>query len=392
MMRCTDFSTCEKWLLLLLTLLYSVQGQTLAQDCTTVNTIWRKLNQTTSIPSNCCNATYGITCSTTRVQSINWSNKNLVGPIPTEFGLLTGLKTLLLMGNKLNGVIPESMASLTSLTTWRMGGNHLAGPLPSWIGNLTALTWFGVAGNWFNGTIPSTLGNLKNLIRLNLSNNKFTGSIPDSFGNLRALTSLWIQGNQLSRHPLSLTSLNASIIVHPNPLYDVPYNVVKPASIGVLSGITLANFIQTDVISKKRQVTANSVTLSDLLAMCPLSNVTSADVPAGCIAGVYNTYCTNPANATLLMQCQNAYNQAFAASIFSSLGAVCPAWKKGPRSAACSLAVATYSYNYTLGYDATSGKTAYLLLNSTQAAQLVSNILGSPKYAPCPYPAPTCNW
>ena len=46
-------------------LMKTVNGQTIAQDCAIVNTIWQKLGQT-ALPSNCCN-TNGISCSTTRV-------------------------------------------------------------------------------------------------------------------------------------------------------------------------------------------------------------------------------------------------------------------------------------------------------------------------------------
>ena len=125
--------------------------------------------------------------------------------------------------------------------------------------------------------------------------------------------------------------------------------------------------------------------------MCPLNNIMSADVVAGCVAGIYNTYCTDPVNSTLLHHCHDTYNRVFAASFFKPLGAVCPAWKKGPRSSSCASAIATFSYNYWMGRDPASGQDRYIRLGSTHAQELVRNIFGSPIYAPCVAPV-VCYW
>jgi hypothetical protein len=176
---------------------------------------------------------------------------------------------------------------------------------------------------------------------------------------------------------------------------NAPYDVVKSVSIISISKTTWTPFISTPVFSlKKRQVygTSAPVSIEELMAMCPLNNVQNADVPAGCIAGIYNKFCYNPYDPPLLAQCQDAYNRAFGASIFKSLGDVCPAWRQGPRSAACSRAISTFSYNLFVGADPNTGNPIYIRLGSSHASQMVSNILANPKFAPCPSAAPKCNW
>ena len=132
----------------------------------------------------------------------------------------------------------------------------------------------------------------------------------------------------------------------------------------------------------------SSVTVDQLITMCPLNNVQSADVPAGCIAGIHIKHCTNPLT---FAQCQSSYDQAFASSIFSSIGAVCPAWKSGPRSSACASAISRFTYDYISGYD--DGVPNIIKLDKTHAQMLVESTLGSRVFAPCLSSATlTCRW
>jgi hypothetical protein len=168
---------------------------------------------------------------------------------------------------------------------------------------------------------------------------------------------------------------------------DVPYDAVRPVSIGLLSNVTLGPFLNTAVLLKKRQILSNQATAStsELLQMCPLNDIQGSHVAAGCIAGIYNHYCYNPLNSTLLSQCHDAYNRAFGASIFKSLGDVCPAWKNGPRSASCVIAIKNFQYHYV------DGDRFSVILNYVHAQELVSNIFAQPKYAPCQAPV-HCIW
>ena len=172
---------------------------------------------------------------------------------------------------------------------------------------------------------------------------------------------------------------------------DVPYDIVVPVPIATLTNVTFGLFMDTPVQLRKRQVLSFSASISteELVRMCPLSNVQGADVVAGCIAGIYNKFCFNPSNATLLRQCHDAYNRVFDASIFKPLGAVCPAWRNGPYSLSCQTAVNNFQHRYLLGYQ--KGVAIYLDLNRIHAQELVSNIFGQRKYAPCQAPV-ACFW
>jgi hypothetical protein len=188
---------------------------------------------------------------------------------------------------------------------------------------------------------------------------------------------------------------------------SVPYDIVMSSNAMTLSDKTWSSFLSTPLSGNtrwsflitsprlnKRQVygTSAPVSTDELMAMCPLNNVLNAGVAAGCIAGIYNKYCYDPSNAALLALCHDAYNRVFAASFFKPIGDVCPAWRKGPRSSACTMAVSTFSYNYFVGKDSATGKDVYLRLTSAHASQLVQNVLAQPKYAPCVAPYPYCNW
>jgi hypothetical protein len=56
-----------KTLILALTGSLSVNGQTLAQDCAVIQSIWQALGQSTAIPSNCCTRDFGIVCEGSRL-------------------------------------------------------------------------------------------------------------------------------------------------------------------------------------------------------------------------------------------------------------------------------------------------------------------------------------
>jgi hypothetical protein len=225
---------------------------------------------------------------------------------------------------------------------------------------------------------------------LRLDNNQLSGPIPSTLGSLTKLAYLWLYNNQLTGFPSSLKAFDLKIF--PNPMSDVAYDLVTPASSIILTDVTWPSFLNTPVTLRKRQQTSSTAPISttELVAMCPLDNVTGQNVVAGCIAGIYNRFCLTPSNPTLLAQCHDAYNRVFAASFFKSIGDVCPAWKKGPFSALCATAIKNFSYNLFMGKDP-SKNDVYLNLNSTHAQQLVSNILAQPKYAPCQAPV-TCSW
>ena len=90
-----------------------------------------------------------------------------------------------------------------------LSNNNLSGSIPSDIGRLINLEYLYLNGNEFSGQIPVELGNLENLKHLYLYDNELTGEIPPEFGNLTNLTNLFLHENQLSGElPLELYNLN----------------------------------------------------------------------------------------------------------------------------------------------------------------------------------------
>ena len=175
--------------------------------------------------------------------------------------------------------------------------------------------------------------------------------------------------------------------IFPNPVADAPFTIVANMSTVLLSEVTWLSFLESPVLLEKRQQSSNKapVTTEQLLKMCPLNNVMGADLAAGCIAGIYNRFCKTPSDSSLLGQCHDAYNRAFAASYFKPLGDVCPAWKNGPVSASCLRAIGSFTHSYNIG----SGKT--FEVTSKHARDLVNVLFRQPKFAPCQAPF-TCCW
>ena len=81
-----------------------------------------------------------------------------------------------------------------------LSNNQLTGEIPSEIGNLTNLEVLWLYSNQLTGSIPSEIGNLANLERLWLNNNQLTGEIPESICDLSVnwnFSNLNISNNQL---------------------------------------------------------------------------------------------------------------------------------------------------------------------------------------------------
>jgi hypothetical protein len=245
----------------------------------------------------------------------------------------------------------------------------------------------------WNGTIPAEIGNLTELTSLILSNNNFSGSIPSTIQNLKKLRYLAINNNKFNALPEFWDSIPAKTKTFlPNPI-KVSQPIAAKASIFSFNPEDFTNFIiqatalngtqiNTRLVKRQIATTGGALTPAELYALCPLNDVTS-NIAAGCIAGIYMNYCYQlPATSTAYSQCHSIYNQVFELSIFKPLGDVCPAWRQGPRSAACASAISTFNVN--LGY---------IVVNSAMASNLVTTIFRSTTYAPCiNVGSITCRW
>ncbi|KAK4719377.1 hypothetical protein R3W88_017715 [Solanum pinnatisectum] len=126
------------------------------------------------------------------------SNPGLIGTIPTSFGYLKNLQSLVLLENRLKGEIPEALGNLTKLKRLVLAGNSFVGPIPTSLGRLTNLLILDTSRNFLSGALPVTIGDLSSLIKLDLSNNRLDGKLPREIGGLKSLTLLDLSYNNFS--------------------------------------------------------------------------------------------------------------------------------------------------------------------------------------------------
>ena len=133
---------------------------------------------------------YGISidAGSLRVTSIDLSNNNLTGTIPTDIGSFSNLHVLHLFKNSIGGSIPAEMGDLSNLQDLNLSENRLSGTIPTALGNLSNLQHLYLSLNQLSGPIPPELGNLGNdMLSFSLSGNQLSGPIPASLANLTAL-------------------------------------------------------------------------------------------------------------------------------------------------------------------------------------------------------------
>jgi Leucine-rich repeat (LRR) protein len=128
----------------------------------------------------------------------NYSFENkLNGTIPSEIGLMKGLRTLSLSSNRFSGSIPPALYTLTNLTYLDLDFNIVYSTISRQVANLVNLQTFSVYSNQIYGEIPTEFGLLTELVFLGLSVNAMNGSIPTEFGLLAKLGSLGVEMNEL---------------------------------------------------------------------------------------------------------------------------------------------------------------------------------------------------
>ncbi|KAL3731514.1 hypothetical protein ACJRO7_028403 [Eucalyptus globulus] len=149
------------------------------------------------------------------------SNPGLVGQIPSCFGQLVNLQSLVILENGLSGNVPPNIGSLPNLKRLVLGGNSLTGWIPDSFGGLSKLLILDLSSNSLSGPLTSALGGLTSLLKLDLSNNLLEGKLPMELGKLKNLTLLDMRNNKLSggltRSLESMCSLQELILAN-NPI------------------------------------------------------------------------------------------------------------------------------------------------------------------------------
>ncbi|KAF7806319.1 piriformospora indica-insensitive protein 2-like [Senna tora] len=125
------------------------------------------------------------------------SNPGLVGTIPSTFGYLRKLQSLVLLENGLTGELPSNIGNLVRLRQLVLSGNHFVGEIPFTYGGLSELLILDASRNDLSGALPSTIGFLGSLLKLDLSNNFLEGELPRELGRLKNLLLLDLSHNKL---------------------------------------------------------------------------------------------------------------------------------------------------------------------------------------------------
>ncbi|GLJ42067.1 hypothetical protein SUGI_0871070 [Cryptomeria japonica] len=124
------------------------------------------------------------------LQSLDLSATRIEGAIPAAIGNLISLQSLDLLATRIEGEIPSAIWNMPSLKDLLLSATRIEGEIPSAIGNALSLESLSLFDTRIEGKIPSAIGNVSSLKSLNLYNTSIEGEIPLSIVNLSKLVSL----------------------------------------------------------------------------------------------------------------------------------------------------------------------------------------------------------
>lgn len=122
----------------------------------------------------------------------------LIGSIPVELALLTGLTRIDFSYNNIGGSIPPELALLENLQMIVLSSNEIEGSIPSELYQMTQLTLLELEDNLLTSTISPDIGNWVSLRNLYLDRNKLTGVLPTEMGFLESAQSIALNNNLLT--------------------------------------------------------------------------------------------------------------------------------------------------------------------------------------------------
>ncbi|KAG0595427.1 hypothetical protein M758_UG165900 [Ceratodon purpureus] len=126
---------------------------------------------------------------------LNLSNNQVTGAFPYLLINIPSLISIKLNNNKLDGTLNGQVFSkLGNLSTLDLSNNEFTGSIPTEVGDLTSLQFLYLQNNKLTGPLPASLANLPVLDTLDVSNNRLTGYIPP---NLK-VKNFRFGGNQIS--------------------------------------------------------------------------------------------------------------------------------------------------------------------------------------------------
>ena len=111
-------------------------------------------------------------------------HSSISSSIPSEIGSLANLQTLWLHRTNIVGSIPTAFGLLKSLSNLRLADTDITGIIPPEIGGSSGLVEVWLHKTGINGTIPSSFGGLTKLRNMRIQETSITGDIPDAFCDL----------------------------------------------------------------------------------------------------------------------------------------------------------------------------------------------------------------
>lgn len=174
-----------------------LSAQTAVQDSLVVRLLLDENGQlNTSV------ASVSVKDSANRIINLSLNNFKII-KLPTDIGLLTQLKSLVLTNNLLDS-LPAALWTLDQLTVLDLSHNKLS-TVDSGIGNLKNLVFLSLSANGLK-TVPRGIFSLPHLENLFLSHNSID-TLSDSISNLPFLKYLDVANNQIRSLPLSLCAM-----------------------------------------------------------------------------------------------------------------------------------------------------------------------------------------
>jgi hypothetical protein len=253
---------------------------------------------------------FGDTTGTCYVAAMELKKSNLVGTLPTELGLLAGLKNLSLSSNSIFGSIPTELGSLTDMMEINLSVNVMSSTIPSELGLCTNLLKIYLNANSLSGTIPLELFSLLRLQDLNLYVNQLQGTVPSQLQQLSHLKQLYLDSNlfygtlppELSRIPtlelLSVTSNSLSGTI-PEEYFGMESILYLYLNFNKLSGTlskSFKNLTTLVVVSVQENLFTGTITDS----IFSLTALTDLYLPSNFFSGTLSPQFSNLARADLI--------------------------------------------------------------------------------------------
>ncbi|KAM0921187.1 hypothetical protein ACQ4PT_007076 [Festuca glaucescens] len=133
------------------------------------------------------------------IVTLDMSNNQLTGHIPSEIGMLNKLAYLDLSNekNQLTGTIPSEIGMLNNLAYMDLSGNNIGGQEFNYHDSrIFDMAIIDISSNFLTGGIPEELVTLDGILSLNFSWNTLSGKLSNKIGAMQSMESLDLSRNR----------------------------------------------------------------------------------------------------------------------------------------------------------------------------------------------------